>query len=488
MEEKEIKCPHCGKIFKIDASGYANIVKQVRDEEFKQELSERLHTFEKEKAEAIKLAEANTKNNLQKILSEKETDLLKLQNERDNAINELKTQEQNLLSSKAAEIKLAEEKIRNEFQHTLANAKLKLNELEANLKRSELEKTQLLEKTKTEQELAITKAVSSIERERDQLKNDLKSKAQETENVKLMLKDKYEGLVKFKDEEIERLKDMKARLSTKMVGESLEQHCENEFNKLRATGFQNAYFEKDNAVSKTTGSKGDYVYREKDQDGNEIISIMFEMKNENDTTATKHKNEHFFKELDKDRHEKECEYAVLVSLLESNSDFYNTGIVDVSFQSGFEKMYVIRPQFFIPMITLLRNAALGTLSYKAELASIKEQNLDITNFEDRIENWKKSFGINSERASKNFNKAITEIETSIKKLENTRDALIQTVKNFETANKKLDDLTIKKLTRGNQTMTAKFKELDKTDWLAPCGINVFILQRAPYPSIIAHFA
>lgn len=463
MEEKEIKCPHCGKIFKIDASGYANIVKQVRDEEFKQELSERLHTFEKEKAEAIKLAEANTKNNLQKILSEKETDLLKLQNERDNAINELKTQEQNLLSSKAAEIKLAEEKIRNEFQHTLANAKLKLNELEANLKRSELEKTQLLEKTKTEQELAITKAVSSIERERDQLKNDLKSKAQETENVKLMLKDKYEGLVKFKDEEIERLKDMKARLSTKMVGESLEQHCENEFNKLRATGFQNAYFEKDNAVSKTTGSKGDYVYREKDQDGNEIISIMFEMKNENDTTATKHKNEHFFKELDKDRHEKECEYAVLVSLLESNSDFYNTGIVDVSFQSGFEKMYVIRPQFFIPMITLLRNAALGTLSYKAELASIKEQNLDITNFEDRIENWKKSFGINSERASKNFNKAITEIETSIKKLENTRDALIQTVKNFETANKKLDDLTIKKLTRGNQTMTAKFKELDKTD-------------------------
>lgn len=463
MEEKEIKCPHCGKIFKIDASGYANIVKQVRDEEFKQELSERLHTFEKEKAEAIKLAEANTKNNLQKILSEKEADLLKLQNERDNAIKELKTREQSLLSNKAAEIKLAEEKIRNEFQHTLANAKLKLNELEANLKRSELEKTQLLEKTKTEQELAITKAVSSIERERDQLKNDLKSKAQETENVKLMLKNKYEGLVKFKDEEIERLKDMKARLSTKMVGESLEQHCENEFNKLRATGFQNAYFEKDNAVSKTTGSKGDYVYREKDQDGNEIISIMFEMKNENDTTATKHKNEHFFKELDKDRHEKECEYAVLVSLIESNSDFYNTGIVDVSFQSGFEKMYVIRPQFFIPMITLLRNAALGTLSYKAELASIKEQNLDITNFEDRIENWKKSFGINSERASKNFNKAITEIETSIKKLENTRDALIQTVKNFETANKKLDDLTIKKLTRGNQTMTAKFKELDKTD-------------------------
>lgn len=463
MEEKEIKCPHCGKIFKIDASGYANIVKQVRDEEFKQELSERLHAFEKEKTEAIKLAEANTKNDLQKILSAKETDLLKLQNERDNAIKELKTREQSLLSSKAAEIKLAEEKVRNEFQRTLANAKLKLNELEANLEKSQLEKAQLLEKTKTEQELAITKAVSSIERERDQLKNDLKSKAQETENVKLMLKDKYEGLVKFKDEEIERLKDMKARLSTKMVGESLEQHCENEFNKLRATGFQNAYFEKDNAVSKTTGSKGDYIYRENDQNGNEIISIMFEMKNENDTTATKHKNEHFLKELDKDRREKNCEYAVLVSLLESDNDFYNTGIVDVSFQSGFDKMYVIRPQFFIPMITLLRNAALGTLSYKAELASIKEQNLDITNFEERIENWKKSFSINSERASKNFNKAITEIEASIKKLENTRDALIQTVKNFETANKKLDDLTVKKLTRGNQTMSEKFKALDKTE-------------------------
>ena len=257
-------------------------------------------------------------------------------------------------------------------------------------------------------------------------------------------------------------KDMKAKMSTKMIGESLEQHCETEFNKLRPTAFQRAYFEKDNAVSKTTGSKGDYIYRETDEHGNEIISIMFEMKNENETTATKHKNEHFFKELDKDRREKKCEYAVLVSLLEADNELYNQGIVDVSFQSGFDKMYVIRPQFFIAMITLLRNAALNSLQYKAELALIKEQNIDITNFEGRIDKWKDSFAINSDRATKNFNKAIKEIEDSIKKLENTRDALIQTVKNFETANKKLDDLTIKKLTRGNPTMTTKFAELEKS--------------------------
>ena len=253
-------------------------------------------------------------------------------------------------------------------------------------------------------------------------------------------------------------KDMKARLSTKMIGESLEQHCETEFNQLRATGFRNAYFEKDNAVSKTSGSKGDYIFRECDEAGNEIVSIMFEMKNENETTSTKHKNEDFLKELDKDRREKNCEYAVLVTMLEADSEYYNTGIVDVSHK--FDKMYVIRPQFFIPMITLLRNAALNALQYKAELAEVREQNIDITDFEDRINKWKGSFAINSDRATKNFNKAIKEIEDSIKKLENTRDALIQTVKNFETANKKLEDLTIKRLTRGNATMTEKFNSLN----------------------------
>lgn len=407
----DLTCPHCGAKFKVDESEYASLLNQISKQEIEQEVHEKLATAEREKQNAIKLAESKVRAELQQTLADKESELQRAISDKDSEIVKLKSQ---------------------------------------------------IASSKTEQELAITKAVTAIERERDELQNRLNAKETEQKLLETNLKSQYEIELKNKDEMIAYYKDMKAKMSTKMIGESLEQHCETEFNKLRPTAFQRAYFEKDNAVSKTTGSKGDYIYRETDEHNNEIISIMFEMKNENETTATKHKNEHFFKELDKDRREKKCEYAVLVSLLEADNELYNQGIVDVSFQSGFDKMYVIRPQFFIAMITLLRNAALNSLQYKAELALIKEQNIDITNFEGRIDKWKDSFAINSDRATKNFNKAIKEIEESIKKLENTRDALIQTVKNFETANKKLDDLTIKKLTRGNPTMTAKFAELEKS--------------------------
>lgn len=414
----DIICPHCHKTFTVDESEYASLLNQISRQEIDQEVHEKLALLEQEKATAVQLAETKVRSRLQQSLAEKDAELLQLKAQAHQKIAELKAQTSEELAKLQAQI---------------ANAE-------------------------TKQELAVTKAVSAVEKQRDELKNQLLSKETEQKLLESNLKSQYELELKTKDDLIAYYKDLKARMSTKMVGESLEQHCEVEFNKLRATGFQRAYFEKDNAVSRTTGSKGDYIYRESDEHGTEIISIMFEMKNENETTATKHKNEHFLAELDKDRREKNCEYAVLVSMLEADSDYYNTGIVDVSHK--FPKMYVIRPQFFIPMITLLRNAALDAMAYKTELAAVREQNLDITDFEERIDKWKDNFAINSDRASKNFNKAIKEIEDSIKKLENTRDALIQTVKNFETANKKLDDLTIKRLTRGNPTMTAKFKALE----------------------------
>lgn len=407
-QETELICPHCHKAFTVNESEYANLLNQVSKQEINKEVHEKLEIAEREKQNELKLVESKVRAELQQTLADKDSEIIKLKSQTDQKISELKSQ---------------------------------------------------IASSKTEQELAITRAVSTVEKERDELKSKLENKTTEQKLLENSLKEKYDAELRSKDEMIAYYKDMKAKMSTKMIGESLEQHCETEFNKLRPTAFQRAYFEKDNAVSKNSGSKGDYIYRETDEYGNEIISIMFEMKNENETTATKHKNEHFFKELDKDRREKKCEYAVLVSLLEADSELYNQGIVDVSFQSGFEKIYVIRPQFFITMITLLRNAALNSLQYKAELTLIKEQNIDITNFENRIDDWKEKFATSSGKATKNFQKAIKEIEESIKRLENTRDALIQTVKNFETANKKLDDLTIKKLTRGNPTMTEKFAEL-----------------------------
>ena len=404
----EIKCPKCGTSFKVDESGYAEILKQVRNEEFSKDLAEREHLLMEKHRSQIELLKKQSETEIAKDLNKKEQEIAKVREK----------------------------------------ALIEINKLKAQIATSE-----------AENRLAISEAVNQAEKERDRFKNDLLLAKKKTKNAEANLKEKYEAQLKSKDEQIDYYKDLKTKMSTKMVGETLEQHCEAEFNKLRPYAFQRAYFKKDNAISKASGSKGDYIFRDYDEDGNEIISIMFEMKNENETTSTKHKNEHFFKELDKDRKEKKCEYAVLVSLLETESDYYNTGIVDVSYQSGFEKMYVIRPQFFMQFIALLRNAALNADSYRKELAVMKNQNLDITDFETRINEWKDSFAINSSRATKNFEKAIKEIEDSIKKLENTKQALLQTIKNFNTANNKLDDLSIKKLTRGNATMTQKFKEL-----------------------------
>jgi hypothetical protein len=401
----KIVCPNCKTAFDMDEAGYADILKQVRDEEFSKELAEREQRFSDEKASAIELAEEKTKSNLR-------TEFVKLQKE--NSENDAK---------KNAEIQ----------------------KLEAQLAASA-----------TEQKLALTEAIAAIEKERDSLASELKTKDTEKQLLETSLVNKYETQIKSKDEMIEYYKDMKAKLSTKMVGETLEQHCETEFNRLRSTGFQNAYFEKDNDA--TGGNKGDYIYKESDEDGNEITSIMFEMKNELDTTATKHKNEDFLKKLDKDRNDKGCEYAVLVSLLEADSEWYNTGIVDMSHK--YPKMYVIRPQFFIPMITLLRNAAMNSLKYKAELSLMKNQNIDITNFEEDINTFKEGFAKNYDLASRKFKTAIDEIDKTIDHLQKTKDALLSSENNLRLANNKAGDLTIKKLTCGNPTMTAKFAELE----------------------------
>ena len=407
----EIICPHCKKAFKVDEAGFADIVKQVRDHQFQEELENRLALAEKEKETAVKLAEANLKNTLQDELAKKEKELSEK------------------LSAKEAEIA----------------------EIKAKLENAELQK-----------KLSVTEAVQKIEKERDALVNDVKTKELEKQNLESSLKQQFttelqavKDIVKFKDEEIARVKDMKAKLSTKMVGESLEQHCELEFNKLRPIAFQKAYFEKDNNAS--SGSKGDYIYREIDEHGNEIISIMFEMKNEADATTTKKRNEDFLKELDKDRTEKKCEYAILVSMLESDNELYNTGIVDVSHR--YPKMFVVRPQFFIQIITLLRNAALNAMQYKAELAFVKSQEVDITNFEDKINKFKEGFARNYDLASRKLNDAIDGIDKTIKELEKTKAALLSSENNLRLANEKSDDLTIKKLTHGNPTMKAKFDEL-----------------------------
>jgi len=411
----EIICPHCKKAFKIDEAGFADIVKQVRNHEFEEELHERETLLRTEKDNAVQLAEERTKNTLKDDIAKKDTELAKLKAEKDSALTTLASQKD-----------------------------LELAELKAQIKSAETEKT-----------LAVTEAVIKVEKERDSLVSELKIKDSEKQQLTLSLKEKFATELSAKDEIIERYKDMKIKLSTKMLGETLEQHCEIEFNRLRATGFQNAYFEKDNDAK--TGSKGDYIYREFDDTGNEIISIMFEMKNESDTTATKKKNEDFIRELDKDRSEKKCEYAVLVSLLEAENELYNTGIVDVSHRHP--KMYVIRPQFFIPIITLLRNAAAKSLEYKTELALIKSQNVDVTNFEDQLNDFRDAFGRNYRLASEKFATAIDSIDKSIAQLQKTKDSLLSSENNLRLANDKAEDLTIKRLTRGNPTMTTKFNNI-----------------------------
>jgi len=393
----EIICPHCGKAFKIDEAGYADILKQIRDREFDKALHERLELAEKEKETAIELAETKVTSKLEKAAAKKGAEIEQLKAE--------------------------------------------------------------LELTGVATQLAVKEAVSAVEKERDGFARNLEAKATEQKLLESVLKEAHTAELKSKDDQIAFYKDLKAKLSTKMVGETLEQHCEIEFNRMRATGFSRAYFEKDSDIR--GGSKGDYIFRDSDESSTEFISIMFEMKNESDTTATKKKNEDFIKELDKDRNEKGCEYAVLVSLLEPDSELYNAGIVDVSHR--YPKMYVVRPQFFIPIITLLRNAAQGTLTYKAELARVREQNIEITNFESELEAFKNGFARNYDLASKKFKTAIDEIDKTIDHLQKTKEALLGSENNLRIANNKADDLTIKKLTRGNPTMAAKFEELTTED-------------------------
>ena len=418
----EIICPHCKKAFKIDEAGYADILKQVRDSEFEQQLHERLELAEQDKRNAVELAKNEIGSEMQKTTAAKDAEIQKLKASLD--------------AGEAAQ-KLA-------VTVAAATKDTEIQDLKAKLGANEVA-----------QKLAITEAVSAIEKVRDEFKNDLK----QAELEKILAEKSHETQIKDRDDAIERLRDMKVRLSTKMVGETLEQHCETEFNRIRATAFPMAYFEKDNDAK--TGSKGDYIFRDSDEAGTEIVSIMFEMKNENDTTATKKKNEDFLKELDKDRTEKGCEYAVLMSLLEPDSELYNTGIVDVFHR--YPKMYIVRPQLFLPIITLLRNAAMKSLEYKTELALVKEQSVDITNFENDLDKFKTSFAKNYDLASRKFQTAIDEIDKSIDHLQKTKDALLGTDRNLRLASNKAQDVTIKKLTRRNPTMAAKFEELDNQE-------------------------
>lgn len=412
---REIKCPHCGKSFNLDDAGYADILKQVRDTEFEEALHERLELFERDKTASLELAKAESTLKLQEIQAK--------------------------LDAAEADKQLA-------LTQALTAVERERDELKAKVDQAELAKR-----------LAIADVTSKVEKERDELQKKIEILKFEKELNEQNIKKTYEVQLQDRNDAIERLKDMKAKLSTKMIGETLEQHCEIEFNRIRATAFPRAYFEKDNDAR--SGSKGDYIFRDFDESKTEIVSIMFEMKNESDTTTAKSKNEDFLKELDKDRNEKGCEYAVLVSLLEPDNNLFNGGIVDMFHR--YQKMYVVRPQFFIPIITLLRNAAMNSLQYKNELALVKAQNIDITNFEKELEEFKSGFARNYDLASRKFQTAIDEIDKSIDHLQKTKEALLGTSNNLRLANDKAQDVTIKKLTRGNQTMATKFAELKKQD-------------------------
>ena len=426
MDMQEIKCPKCGQVFQIDESGYAEILKQVKNKEFNDELKEKERLFNTQKETEIKLAVTNTQ-------AQKDKEILALREKLNGLENELKS----VKEKSSAEIKLALADKENEI------TKLK-GDIETNKSKSTLE---------------IKSAVQDRENQILNLQHQLTLAESQSKMKESSMKEHYDSLIKAKDEEIAFYKDFKAKESTKQIGEDLEQYCLNEFNKNRALGFQNSYFEKDNVVSKSSGSKGDFIFRETTEDGIELISIMFEMKNQADQTATKHKNEDFFKELDKDRREKNCEYAVLVSMLEEDNDYYNTGIVDVSYK--YPKMYVIRPQFFIPIITFLKNVAYKSLEYKRELINVRNQNIDITNFENDLNVFKNGFGRNYELASKKFFSAIEEIDKAISHLQKMKDELLGSENNLRLANNKLEDLTVKKLVKNNPTMRQKFEDLEK---------------------------
>ena len=501
----EIICPKCGTAFTIDEAGYADILKQVRDKDFDKQLHERLEQAKRENSKIRELDQAQAEQTLQKTKSAKDAQIQELQAklESEQAAKELAVSEalrkvekekddlsaklDKAESEKQQALDLAEANSKSELQKAAADKDAEIVKLQNQLDAFELQK---------KQELA--QALGPVEKERDDFKGRLERLQLEKESEEKLskeqlksqlqavvadkdseiaelkssldkaelqskveaksLKERYEVQIQDRDDQIERLRDLKAKLSTKMVGETLEQHCQIEFNKLRSTAFPNAYFEKDNDAR--TGSKGDFIFRDKDDSGTEIVSIMFEMKNEMDTTSTKHKNEDFFKELDKDRREKDCEYAIMVSLLEPDSDLYNTGIVDVSYR--YPKMYVVRPQFFIPIITLLRDAAKNSLQYKNELEEVKAQNIDITHFEDELESFKSAFGRNYDIASKKFKTAVEEIDKSINHLNKIKDALLGSENQLRLANNKAQDVTIRRLTRNNETMKAKFDEVKKS--------------------------
>ena len=451
----DIICPHCSKAFKVDEAGYADILKQVRDREFEQQLTKRLALAEQDKRNAIELALAKKQQELQELEAQLRNRDMQQQLAVKQAVTAsekqrdlLATELQQLRETSATAAQVAESRFAKEIQTLTLQKEAELRDVKAKLDASGMQ-------TK----LAVTEALTGLEKERDQLRSELNQSELKHQLATQSMKERYEIQIHDRDQAIERLRDMKARLSTKMVGETLEQHCETEFNRIRAAAFPRAYFEKDNDAR--SGSKGDYIFRDSDDADNEIISIMFEMKNEADTTATKKKNEDFLKELNKDRNEKNCEYAVLVSLLEPDSELYNSGIVDVSHR--FPKTYVIRPQFFIPFITLLRNAALKSLEVKAELALVKAQNIDVTNFENDLETFKSAFARNYDLASRRFQTAIDEIDKSIDHLQKTKDALMGADRNLRLANDKAQDVTVKKLTRRNPTMAAKFSDLRAQD-------------------------
>ena len=426
----DIICPHCNKAFKVDEAGYADIVKQVHDHEFERQLQERLDLAERDKQNAVALARSQAEQALEKAAAEKQLQIQDLQ---------AKLRE----SENARQLAIAE---------ALGKVEKERDQLANQLYRLETESKAAQELAKAQFQNQLQQAIAAQQSEIQRLKSGLEQAELSAKLEAQSLKQNYETQIKDRDSMIDRLQNLKAQLSTKMVGETLEQHCETEFNRIRATAFPRAYFEKDNDAR--TGSKGDYIFKDQDEAGTEIVSIMFEMKNEADTTATKKKNEDFFKELDRDRTEKGCEYAVLVSLLESDNELYNAGIVDVSYR--YPKMYVVRPQFFIPIITLLRNAALNSLKYKAELAHVRAQNIDITRFEEQLDNFKSAFGRNYDLASRQFQTAMDEIDKSIDHLQKTKKALESSVRNLRLANDKAQDVTIKRLTHNNPTMQAKF--------------------------------
>lgn len=455
----EIKCPHCGQVFQVNESDFATIVKQVRDAEFTREIKQREQLMQTEKKQAVELVQSSMQAEYQARLSSKEAALAELEAKLTSATQEKELIERSVKAESEARMRSSVAEWEKKFNHECAEKDATIAQLRAALESRE-------QAFATEKALAVTQATAQVEKERDAYAAEVRLKEAEKTQVENELKVQMaqqlrakDDLIAYKDQEIERYRDMKARLSTKMLGETLEQHCETEFNRLRATAFPKAYFEKDNDASQ--GSKGDYIFRECDEAGNEIVSIMFEMKNEQDDSVHKHKNEDFFKKLDADRTKKHCEYAVLVTLLEPENELYNAGIVDVSYR--YEKMYVIRPQFFIPLISILRNAALNAQAYRAELALVRQQNIDITNFEAEIDDFKQKFGRNYRLASDKFRKAIDEIDKTIDHLLKTKEALLGSENNLRLANDKAEALTIKRLTRNNPTMKAKFEALNSAN-------------------------